>query len=82
MALDNAIGGHGRGLCPGQQAARHLQETTGIGIFYKYGGMNLDEAVILSITDASYAALFDVSKCGKMMGKPITKCMSAMPGRS
>ena len=55
-------------LVSANKLLRYVQDSPEVGVFYKFGGVNLDEAVLLSITDASYAADFDVSKSGKAMG--------------
>ena len=47
---------------------RYVQETPDVGIYYKYGAVDVDRAVVLSITDASYANDNDVAGNGVPMG--------------
>ncbi|CAE7949958.1 unnamed protein product, partial [Symbiodinium sp. KB8] len=47
---------------------RYVQETPDVGIYYKYGAVDVDRAVVLSITDASYANDNDVAENGIPMG--------------
>ena len=47
---------------------RYVQETPDVGLFFKYNAVNLENAVLLSITDASYAADNDVAADGRPLG--------------
>ena len=45
-----------------------MQETADVGLFFKYNAVNFENAVLLSITDASYAADNDVAGDGRPLG--------------
>ena len=47
---------------------RYVQDTPDIGLFYRYEALDFDKATILSITDASYGANFDVGRGGESLG--------------
>ena len=47
---------------------RYVQDTPEVGLFYGYEALDFDKAVIPSITDASYAANFDVGREGEPLG--------------
>ena len=47
---------------------RHVQATPEIGLFYKCDAFDFDQAVVLSISDASHAADAEESASGKTLG--------------
>ena len=47
---------------------RDVQESPDVGLFFAYGAVDFDQAAILSITDASYAANFDTGRDGEPLG--------------
>ena len=46
----------------------YVQKTPEAGVFYKYGAVDIDRAILLSVTDASYAADYDTSSSGQVLG--------------
>ncbi|CAE7485137.1 RE2 [Symbiodinium sp. CCMP2592] len=47
---------------------KFAQRTKDVGLYYRAGALRLEEAMLVAIQDASYAADFDVSASGKKLG--------------
>ena len=50
------------------QVLNYVKKTPDKGLFYKYKAFDLEDMTIYSITDASHAADYDVSKTGEPLG--------------
>ena len=50
------------------QLLSYVKSTPNKGLFFPYGAMEIEDAKVLSITDASHAADFDTSQDGKRLG--------------
>ena len=62
------------------QLLSFVKRTPDDGLFYKYHALDFNDMEILSITDASHAADFDVNQDGKLIGGEEPEWPDATPG--